>query len=62
MKLTLVLVLLASSLVGCAELPMKRCDAKFTQSDVMSCKEGLQGAYRRCAPPEDLYQGCVSPQ
>ena len=49
-------------ITGCAGAPMKRCDGPFSQPDVMSCKEQVQGAYRLCEKTVDLYHGCVSPQ
>lgn len=60
--LTLILFALALSAAGCSSLSMKRCDAPFAQADVMHCPEGIQGPYRGCQKPIDMYQGCVTPQ
>lgn len=61
MKLVIATLFLMT-LAGCSSLSLKRCDGPAQQADLWHCPESVQGSYRACQKPVDLYQGCVTPQ
>lgn len=57
--LGVVVLMIAAS--GCAQLPMKQCDAVANEADLFECKEQVQGHYWKCEKNPDL-KHCSAPQ
>jgi hypothetical protein len=56
-----VAIIVAGLLTGCSGAKLKKCPTVFVSDSVMLCKDAVQGLYRMCEKPVDLYQ-CEDPQ
>lgn len=54
-------ILFCACLVGCSSARLKRCDEKALDADLLVCSEQIQGPFRLCKKPVDLYR-CSDPQ
>lgn len=53
-------VVVASFATGCSGAKLKKCPSPFVDDSVLLCKENVQGVYRLCEKPSDLFR-CEEP-
>lgn len=54
-------ILFLTCFTACTTVIMKRCPEKVLDEDIMECPEVVQGPYRDCQKPKNLYR-CTDPQ